>query len=185
MRGFTPFCALVLVVGGLAPAHAQSSGRGAEHSELQPGARLRIVAPGILAGRRVATLLSRSGDTITIGSPSSLPIAIPISGISSVEISAGKSRSQGALRGLEWGVPIGAALGLVSLPMVHSCRECDLRESPNDAGWVALNAVGGAVWGAGIGALVGRERWDAFDVSRHAALGVRPSGVALAIRLDF
>jgi len=184
MRRLAPSCALLMVT-ALVPARAQSSARGAGSSELQPGARLRIEAPGIVAGNHVATMLSRSGDTITVGSPSSLPIAIPISSISTLEISRGKSHSQGALRGLEWGAPIGAVLGLVSLPMVHGCRDCDPQELPNDAAWVAINAVGGAVWGAGIGALIGRERWDAFDVSRHAALGARPSGVALAIRFDF
>jgi hypothetical protein len=184
MRRFASLPALVLSL-GLTPVHAQSSVGGAARTELQPGARLRIEAPGIVAGRHVATLLSRSGDTITVGSQSSLPIAIPISSISTLEVSTGKSRSRGAIRGIEWGAPIGAVLGLVSLPTIHACSTCNPQEQPTDGGWVAFSTVAGALWGAGIGALVGRERWDTFELRRRAALDVRSSGVALALRLDF
>jgi hypothetical protein len=184
MRRLAPLVALLLAM-GIAPLRAQSGARGTETSELQPGARLRIQAPGIVAGRHVATLLSRSADTITIGGPGTVPIAIPIARVSSMEISKGKSRSLGAVRGVEWGAPIGAGFGLLTLGAIHDCRNCNPQEQPTDGGWVAFSAVAGALWGAAIGAIVGRERWESFDLSHRAALGVRPSNVVFSIRLDF
>ena len=153
--------------------------------EVQPGARVRIVAPGIVAGRYVGTVLSRSADTITVGSSNSLPIALPTTRIESLEISRGKSRADGAIRGIKWGAPIGAVLGLAFIAAINDdCYECGF-SSDSKAGFVALETLGGAMWGAGIGALVGRERWQSFDLQRRSALGIGPHGPTLALRLEF
>lgn len=157
----------------------------ARSDEVQPGARVRVVAPGIVAGRYVGTVLSRSADTITVGSSSSLPIALPTSRIESLEISRGKSRADGAIRGIKWGAPFGALLGLAFIAAINDdCYECGFG-SDNKAGFVALETVGGAMWGAGIGALVGRERWQGFDLQKRTALGVGPHGATLALRYGF
>jgi hypothetical protein len=155
--------------------------------EIQPGARVRITAPGIVAGRYVGTVLSRSGDTVTVGSPNSLPLALPTSRIASLEISRGKSRSEGAKRGIRWGAPIGLALGLLTIGFSDACYDCVNRS--DDVGsrvaWVGVNGASGALWGAGIGALIGRERWEPFDLQHHAALELRSGGASLALRYDF
>ena len=188
MRVLPRLCA-VLLVAGIAPARGQSSTSGAQTSELLPGARVRIEAPGVVAGRHTATLLSRSADTITVGGPGMVPLAIPVARISSLQLSRGKSRSMGAIRGIAWGAPIGAVFGALTLSGLHDCRNCDPQSQPTDLEWVAFNAVAGALWGAGIGALIGRERWEPFDLSRRTALRLQPSAqpsrVALSVRVDF
>lgn len=152
--------------------------------EVQPGAKVRITAPGIVAGRYIGTVLSRSDDTLTLGSPNAAPFVIPTSRIATLEISHGKSRSAGAVRGMVWGLPIGLAMGALLAASVTDCAACSQNgESPGEA--VVLSTLSGVIWGAGIGALVGRERWDAFDLPRHAALGIRSGGPALALRYEF
>jgi hypothetical protein len=162
----------LLLLAAPASARAQSSVAGAVQSELHPGARVRIEAPGILAGRSVATVLSRSNDTLTVGGPGTVPVAIPMARISSLQISKGKSHSLGAIRGLEWGTSIGAVFGVATASGASNCKSCNPQERPTAGGWIAFSAVAGAVWGSAIGAVIGRERWEAFDVSRRAALGV-------------
>jgi hypothetical protein len=155
----------------------------AQTDELQPGVRVRITAPGIVAGRYVGTVLSRSGDTVMVGSPTAQPLAIPSSRIVSLEIRRGKSRGDGALRGIKWGIPIGLALGAVTVGFAD-CTDCS-NDAGQALGWIALNGVSGAIWGAGIGALIGRERWERFDLPRRAAIRVTPGGAMLGMRYDF
>jgi hypothetical protein len=158
----------------------------ARPDEIQPGARVRVTAPGVVAARYVGTVLSRSGDSLTIGSPNAMPLAISTSRITSLEISRGKSRADGAIRGMKWGVPIGLALGAVTIGFAD-CADCasNSDDAGSALGWVAINGVSGAIWGAGIGALIGRERWERFDLPQRAAFRVTPGGAMLALRYDF
>src|SRR4051812_17322840 len=100
--------AFLLVVSLVGRTHAQGT-------EVRPGVRLRITAPGVVADRMVGTLLSRSADTLVIGGPDIAPLSIPLNRVTALEISRGNSRSQGALRGVKWGVPIMLVLGTTFL----------------------------------------------------------------------
>src|SRR5690348_13637680 len=86
----------------------------AQSNELQPGARVRITAAGIVANHYVGTVLSRNGDTLLLGGPNAAPVSVPVNRITSLEISRGKSRLHGAGRGVLWGAPIGLVIGLAS-----------------------------------------------------------------------
>ncbi len=150
-------------------------------TELQPGARVRIQAPGIVAGVFTGTVLARRADTLVIGSPTSTPVSVPLARVSSLEISRGTSRSLGAMSGLKWGTPIGVGLGLALVPAINSCRNCDRGEAPSV---VILYGISGAIYGAGIGALLGTERWERFALPAEGAVSVGearlPGGSALA-----
>jgi hypothetical protein len=152
--------------------------------EMQPGARVRVTAPGIVTGRYVGTVLARSGDTLTIGRASGLPVAVPTSRITSVEISRGKSRSAGAKRGVAWGVPIGLAAGF-AFATVPDPENCYCNTDRNRNADVVLGVVSGVLWGAGIGALIGRERWEPFDIQRRTAIGITPDGATVGVRYEF
>jgi hypothetical protein len=153
-------------------------------SELQPGARIRVVAPGVVAGRYEGTLLSRTPDTLRLGSPNGAPVAIPVARLTSLEVSRGKSRSAGAVRGIMWGAPIGLALGATSASSATGdCIGCT--KDYSRGGWVALSTFGGALWGAGIGALIGRERWDGFQLAPRTAIGMQTGGASLGFSLEF
>jgi hypothetical protein len=175
--------AVLLLSVAFAPLSAQSIVRTGQWAEVQPGARVRIQSPGIVAGKYVATVLARTTDTITVGSPSSAPIAIPIAQITSIEISRGKSRTRGAVRGIQWGAPIGLGLGVLSMSAFQSCDGCD--QVYSEGGWVALSTLSGVFYGSIIGALVGREHWESYSVPQRAALGVTRGGASLAMRFTF
>jgi hypothetical protein len=154
-----------------APAH----NAGAQLAELQPGARVRVRAPGIIAGRFTGTVLSRGADTLTLGAPNASPVNVPIDRITSAELSRGSSRAEGAKRGLIWGIPIGLLAGLISDASRKSIpsycfgdASCE-PEQPSTATQLLIGASVGAAWGAGIGALIGRERWERFDITPRSS----------------
>lgn len=176
--------ALAVVPAIALPARAQLT-------EIQPGVRVRIEAPGIVAGRYVGTVLSRTADTLVIGAPSATPVKVPIDRLTGLEVSRGSSRSLGAVRGLAWGVPIGIVFGVVaaasttSADYVYCVDYCTSTSSSYKAGLIAGGALGGAIWGAGIGALVGRERWDRFNVTPRTSFDVRQGRASLGFALAF
>jgi hypothetical protein len=159
--------------------------------ELQPGVRVRVSAPVLLGGRYDATVGARRGDTLALVRAGSPTLDIPISAVTGVEIFRGESRIDGARRGALLGGAIGLGLGaLVVLgPNKYNCEYevCDPKDALSDTEFAAFIGLGGVLWGAGIGALVGRDRWQRLNVpgarlslslhqsSRAARLGVRLS----------
>jgi hypothetical protein len=156
----------------------------AQASELQPGARVRLEAPGITAARFTGTILSRTGDTLVVGGPDIAPVRIPMSSISSLEVSRGSSRMEGVKRGLAWGVPIGLGFGTIVAIAVRSSRSADSPTDQQRADFVLASTVSGAFWGASIGALVGRERWERFDLHTRTAFDFRGGRMSLAVSLS-
>jgi len=179
--------ALALLVIGAAPLHAQLT-------ELQPGARVRVEAPGIVAGRYVGTVLSRSADTLMLGAPNAAPVAVPIGRITNAEVSRGSSRLLGAGRGIMWGVPIGLGVGVLAAvssdnpdglycPYSSGCG--GETSGSYKAGLIVGGTVAGAAWGALIGALVGRERWERFEVTPRSAFDFRDGRTRLGVAVSF
>lgn len=101
-------------------------------------------------------VLSTSRDRLTVGDDDQKPIVLEVAQVTALQISRGRSRSAGALRGLAWGVPMGLAFGAITStqPCHDVCTLGDHRKL------VRIFAVSGIVWGAGFGALIGRERWE-------------------------
>lgn len=159
----------------------------AQSNELQPGARVRVTAPGIVANRYVGTVLSHRGDTLQLGGQNAAPVLVPLDRVTSLELSRGKSRLSGAGRGVVWGVPIGLALGLATANSLEDCTDFGCRDvsSGERSAYVVASALGGGIWGAGIGALVGRERWERFDVGPRAAFDYRDGRTRLGFAVRF
>jgi hypothetical protein len=165
------------------PAHAQ-------YTEAQPGSRVRITAPGVVAGSYAGTVLAREPGIVRLGSPNTPPIDVPIDRITVFEISHGKSRSAGAGRGVAIGTPIGAVLGLVAASSDASNRTYwDYNSGRMDTlsrGEIVLyTAATGALLGAAIGALVPKERWERFDVAPRTGIDWRGGRTQLGLRLTY
>ena len=158
----------------------------AQLTELRPGARVRIQAPGIVARNFEGTVLTRTADTIVVGSPSTIPVALPIARISSVEISRGISRGDGAIRGMKWGVPIMAAFGAMIAAAGNdgNCSTCDITFGEGVA-VTAVFGLTGAFYGAGIGAIVGHERWEQFDLTPRTSLQLNSGRIGVSLQLGF
>jgi len=181
-------CALSAVAFSAIALSAVSTSARAQHSEIQPGARVRIAAPGIVAGRYVGTVLTRSADTVELGAPGTAPVKVPFARVTSIEVSRGSSRALGAARGVAWGAPIGLVVGVLAAAGTDSDPYCfDTCSSGGSykAGIIAASTLGGALWGAGIGAIVGRERWERFDIAPRSAFDFRDGRTRFGMAVKF
>ena len=175
--------ALVLLLAGQA---------GAQLPELQPGARVRVTAPTVLGGKLEGTIIGRRGDTLSILQPKIAPFEIPISALSRIEVYRGKSRVAGAKKGLLWGLAIGLPVGLATAagddktwnvvdadcdPFLQSCAMY------SDVEQVMLLTAGSAAIGAGIGALIGKERWQTLHTPTLPVVIVSRHGVLIGTRV--
>lgn len=172
--------ALVLLL--VAPATAR-----AQLSELQPGVRVRVEAPGIIAGRLAGTILSRSGDSLDLAAPNGVPMRIATARLSKIEVSRGKSRMEGAKRGMMWGVPILGGFSTLIALATPACPagRCGIDGEFPRGEFVMYGFIGGALYGSGIGALIGREKWDRYELPARPAVGMRDGRATLGINHTF
>ena len=143
----------------------------AQLSELQPGARIRIRAPGEIAGRLTGVVTARTAEAVTITRPNAAPLAVPFSKLSSLDISRGKSRLRGAGKGTLWGVGSGLLLGLISTPP-STCTNYGTGSCtpPSRGEYMAAMVYVSVIIGAAVGAIVGSEVWDSAVLPSRLAL---------------
>jgi hypothetical protein len=177
MRPLRPLVLSLLLAPFLQPVVAQAQ----PLSEVAPGARVRIRAPGVVAGRYVGTVLSRTPDTLVVAGSSASSVRVPLSSLTSVEVSRGSSRARGAGKGALWGGGIGLGVGFLAAAAGSS----DDYDGGSDGELVASGLFGGVVWGVIIGAIVGSERWDRYDLPTRTSLVVpfAPGRRTLGIRI--
>jgi len=153
---------------------------------VQPGARVRFDLPGV---HRVEGLVLAAGDTLDIAQRGGARVRVPLAAVDRLELSQGKSAMRGGLRGVRWGAAIGGIMGVVMLPSMRVCESVESCDRPRrlDAGeslsFLGTMGLGGAVWGIGIGAAIGSERWSAVPtrLSVRATRVHHASGVAFAL----
>lgn len=171
---------------------ALPKGVSAQLMDLQPGLRIRVTAPPVLGTRYDAVIGARSADSITLVKAGATPVHISVSSLQTIEIYRGKSRASGARRGILWGAGIGAALALATLvlpsPEERSTCSDGVCTTLTDLEQTAVLVLGGTMWGAGIGAIAGRERWEPVQLGGGSRSGqrVRPADrFRLGMRMAF
>ncbi|HYD52103.1 MAG TPA: hypothetical protein VEA99_05730 [Gemmatimonadaceae bacterium] len=176
------------LVGLLLPLLLLAAIAGAQSTELLPGVRVRLSAPGHVAAGFVATVIASSSDTLLLANRHGVQYRIPTRAVTRLEVSRGESRALGAGRGALWGAGIGAGLGMVVALTAESSTSMPDRPTtyePLDGeerlAVVTVTAVSGAVWGTVIGAIVGSERWERFDVASRVAIVPEARGVSLRL----
>ena len=153
---------------GIAQSTAQDSVLG-----LQPGVRVRILAPQVTKDRIAGTIQAVRADTVVLDTvdvrlehrlffPSTIVVdqyrrmALPVAAVASIEESRGRSRVLGMVKGAAKGVVVvGLFAGLGAL---SGKTNASLRDFTSGFG---AGAATGAVIGAPIGYQFGVERWRA------------------------
>lgn len=176
-------CVNGLALGSVrAAAQEAPAGASAPYPDIRPGSRVRIVAPGVADRRYVGTVVERHGDTLAVASGPDSHVRATITELSLLEVSRGRSRAHGAKRGLVVG-----AFGAAGAGALMAAAHCTDESFKCPQGLIAVPAymsVGGAIWGAAIGAAVSGERWE----TRIRTVGVsfrpvsRGVGMVLALR---
>ena len=144
---------------------------GAQMLDVQPGARIRVRAPALVAGRVDGTVIARSGDSIIVATPSLTQYRLSLASLASVEVYQGRSRSLGALKGALWTAGI-------TVPLV-AATELDQSSDVNRGELIVAAAVIYGGTGALIGALIGADSWKSHAIAprvvasrEHVRVGV-------------
>lgn len=165
--------ALVLLLPGVASAQAQAI------SPVSVGSRIRIQAPASIQGRVEGTVMAMDETSLLVSTNDQRPLTVRRQDIASLEVSAGRQRS------VIQGTVIGAIAGILLLQtsVRDQCAGNDTACYTDRSRATVDGLVGGAVWGAGIGALIKRDRWMAVPVE-SVRVSVTPSrgrGVRLSL----
>lgn len=182
------FIAALLVL-SLAGPDALVGQSAAPATSLQPGARVRIKQVG--ESPRVAVLVARNSEELIVQGPKlETDEAVPLGGITRLEVSTGRHRN--VLKGLGMGVGIGGVGGLIFGAVAYQPCTGPCFLAPSDRGESA--ALGGIVFGTlglVVGGLVGLQSHDTWqrvplDHERVAfAVSPRAAGTGLGVRLRF
>jgi hypothetical protein len=122
----------------------------AQLATVAPGSRVRVLAPNVSAERLVGTLAFGIIDTVSVD-VASVRRTIPVKSVERLELSRGKTRRAGAMRGAKFGLLAGGAYAIVAFASKQGSYASEQRGLP-----VAL--VNSLAVGAGtvtLGALIG------------------------------
>ena len=146
----------------------------------QEGARVRVTST--TAPRSTGVLKSVTADSVVVlVEPSGARLGIARANLRKMEVSEGRSAGLGARKGALWGAAIGLAATAITLV---TFGEDQLNEgaAPDEqlgtGEFVVASGVVGALWGAGIGAIIRAERWTQMAVAPTASargIGMRVS----------
>lgn len=161
----------------LAAAMMMISGRvvRAQSGGITEGSRVQISAAG--AKRVTGIVRSVTADSTTLYVDGSGGIRrFAQKDITSLRMSMGRSSSEGAKKGAMWGGAIGAAFGVAIVALV----ELDPNANNKNGlfAYAAQSALGGIIWGAGIGAFTKAEKWESVPV--HAGMSASSGGIGLS-----
>jgi hypothetical protein len=186
-------------IGGLAAVTLlilAAPGRANAQATIESGERVRITVTDSAAARLGARrwdsrLLTVFADSIALDTTlASGPLVIPQGEILKVERYAGRKAKTG--KGAAIGTGIGAALGGLGLAIgaaSSSCSGFDLYCSEGAGAWGALGFAGGALVGAGVGAIVGSfvqgDSWKKVEMPVTAVPTVSQGVPGIAVRVEF
>jgi hypothetical protein len=129
------------------------------------GSRVRITSTA-LQGRPKGLVVALDESVVTLATDGGLPVKIPLASITALETSLGRKRNwlKGAAIGAVGGLIVGLAApvdpnDLLCGSSSYSTNFCSRGEA------VATSSLGGAVLGAGIGALIRSDRWSAVTLT--------------------
>lgn len=152
----------------------------------QPGERIRLMACTPVCEDLEGTCEALSGDTLRVRiEERATPTAISLASVLKLEVHRGQKSNvgTGAIMGFVLGAAAGAIAGVVFCSNEH-CSGVTPGQAALYAGAVA--GAGGAVLGAGLGALTKRDRWEEVPLDRlRVSVVPRRDGVALGISIAF
>ena len=148
---------------------------------LDPGARVRVTAPGLGIEKQQATFQALRGDTLVVMADSTM--YCPLGSVTRFDVYRGRKS--------HWktGLAVGAVLGAIAGGAAGYASEA-IRYESDFAAPVALGALAGAAvvgaLGAGVGATMKTDRWEEVPLDQlRVSVVPRRDGVALGISVAF
>lgn len=156
---------------GLGIAASPANGQTA----LREGLKVRVGAGG---PDITGVIQSVSPDSIILFTePSGARLGIARNSIQSLKVSQGKTASQGAKKGAIWGLIIGGGSGVLMAAITPADDRAFTDLGISRGEFAAISVVEGLAIGAGIGALVRAEKWEALQL--HPTVTTKTLGVSM------
>jgi len=161
-------------------------------SGMIPGSRIRITEFGTgHGGRRAGTLVPAGADTVALMlDGSGVAMAIPLAGISNIEMSRGLKGNAAA--GIGIGFLAGAGVGALAAVIAFGSEGYTSGSDTYPTGlvalvWAGIGGVVGMVPGGLIGAHSKTEKWEEVPPPRWHVSGraARAGGLDLALQVRF
>lgn len=105
-------------------------------------------------------------------------LTVANSDITIIRVSRGRSAWAGAMRGAAWGAAVGVGIAAVLIPFADD-KDGEVNVNELRAAAAMQLVIGGAIWGAGIGAFVKKERWERVSPQRS------PTSSSSSVNLGF
>lgn len=144
---------------------------------IAPGDRVRVSAPGVVAGQVVGTIKELSPDTCVLqveGRP--WPVRLPLTSVTQLEVSRGHKSKSGI------GILVGGGLGFLGGYLIGTqtslCETCGGSEDEKQKTGLAFGTICGllgAAAGGELGAKSRVEQWEEVPVEQ-LRLTIRPYG---------
>jgi len=149
-------------------------------SPITVGSRIRLLAPTAVTGRIEGMVVQLNGSSLLVAGNDRTPVSVSRQAITQLEVSTGRHRQ--TLKGMCIGAGLGALFGVAN-PCIAMVG-CDERNRGEAA---LIYGLSGAAWGAGIGALIKRDRWSAvpLDQLRLTLVPTPGRGVSGSVSLSF
>ncbi|HEX2095184.1 MAG TPA: hypothetical protein VHG28_22495 [Longimicrobiaceae bacterium] len=142
----------------------------------QPGARVRITAPGLQPEQLTGTVVSVDSEWVHVASRD--PEAqtwMRLEFVDAVEVSRGTNRRYRTWKGSSWGAFLGFGMGVISGALASKNLPTTIEQSAA-LGGIGVGLIGGGI-GAAIGALIpARERWQPYRMTQVPAPAATGTG---------
>ena len=169
----------------LLPGEAGSQTQPEGISPVTLGSKVRLWAPTVVKGRLEGTVVESDEKSLVVGRDDRMPVRVSRQSITQLQLNTGRQRK--ALKGMLIGAGIGAALFQVTVSDNGNCQNAITVCTTSRGQAAGLGLAVGAAWGAGIGALIKRDRWSTVPLERVAlSLGpTRGRGMGLSVSVGF
>ena len=151
------------------------------------GAHVRLTAPELQMRGVTGTLVGMTADTLVIVRWHQAPrTAVPIDKLSRLEVSGGKNRRRGMVRGGAVGLVLGGLMGVGIAGLTESEDGPDGISSSEDVAIIAGTTGLITLMGVGYGAVMAPHRWQDATLHPPANRGMGETGaMRVGIRIAF
>lgn len=149
-------------------------------TDIREGLKVRVGAGGTdITG----VIQSVTPDSIILFTePAGARLGIARHSIQSLKVSRGKTASQGAKKGAIWGLIIGGGSGALVAATTPADDRAFTDIGISRGEFAVISVAEGLAIGAGIGALVKAEKWEAFNLHPTVSMGSAGLRVAFSFR---
>ena len=151
------------------------------------GARVRLTAPELQMRGSTGTVVDMTADTLFIVRWHQAPrTAIPVTKLSRLEVSGGKNRPRGMLRGGAFGLVLGGLVGVGIAGLTETEDGPDGIGSSEDVAIIAGTTGLITLMGVGVGAAMPPDRWQDATLHPPANRGMGDAGpMRIGLRIAF